>query len=68
MVGYEELPLETQDEQFTFVAISDGDSKCDYRVDYSALPFDNQEFDKVMISPTVTLSTLSVEELKRVQK
>lgn len=67
MVGYEALPDNTQDEQFTFVAINDGEVHCDYRVDYSALPFDDKEFHKVMVSPSVNLRSIDVKELQRVQ-
>ena len=67
MVGYEALPDNTQDEQFTFVAINDGEVHCDYRVDYSALPFDDKEFHKVMVSPSVNLRSVDVKELQRVQ-
>lgn len=67
MVGYEALPDNTQDEQFTFVAINDGEVRCDYRVDYSALPFDDKEFHKVMVSPSVNLRSVDVKELQRVQ-
>src|SRR5580693_8849782 len=36
LVGYDELPNHTQDDQYTFVAIHDGEVKCDYRVQYDA--------------------------------
>lgn len=68
LVGYDELPDKTQDEQYTFVAVHDGDVKCDYRVDYGALPFDEKEFDKVMIHPSVGLQIKDYKELQRVQK
>ena len=67
LVGYDELPNDTQSEEYTFVAVNDGDVKCDYRVDYTALPFDAHEFHKVMVGPRVNLSALSVGELQRVQ-
>lgn len=68
LVGYDELPKETQNEEYTFVAVHDGDVKCDYRVDYNALPFDEKEFDKVMIHGSLGLRVEDFSELKRVQK
>jgi hypothetical protein len=67
LVGYESLPENTSDEEFTFVAVSDSDRKCDYRVDYSALPFDHKTFHKVIVGPTVNLRSIDVAELQRVQ-
>ena len=68
LVGYETLPESTKDEEYTFVAINDGEVKCDYRVNYNALPFDNCEFDKVMIAPQVGLSIDDFKELQRIRK
>lgn len=68
MVGYDTLPEECSNSEYTFVSINDSDSPCDYRVDYSNLPFDSHEFDKVIISHSVKLDILKVAELQRVQK